>query len=131
METTYQKTQTNAMPLSLPRILLHLEGLAVFIAVVAAYIHLHGSGWTFALLLLTPDLSMLGYLKDLRTGAISYNIAHFYGLPLALLTASYLGDWETGVLLALIWLAHIGMDRALGYGLKYDTEFKDTHIGRV
>lgn len=131
METTYQDTQSTAMTASLPRIMLHLEGLAVFIAVVAAYIHLHGNGWTFALLLLTPDLSMLGYLKDLRTGAFTYNVVHFYGLPVALLTGSFLGDWEQGMLLALIWLAHIGMDRALGYGLKYDTEFKDTHIGRA
>ena len=131
METTYQDSQSSEMTLSLPRIMLHLEGLAVFIAAVAAYIHLDGSGWTFALLLLTPDLSMLGYLKDVRTGAFTYNIVHFYGLPVALLTASFIGNWETGLLLALIWLAHIALDRALGYGLKYDTEFKDTHIGRA
>ena len=113
------------------RILLQLEGLVVFIGAVALYVHLRGSGWIFALLLFAPDLSMIGYARGVRIGAMVYNTAHFYGMPAVLMAAALAGGWETGALLALIWFAHIGMDRTLGYGLKYPTEFKDTHLGHV
>jgi hypothetical protein len=114
-----------------PKALLHLEGLAVLAAAVAAYWQAGFGWWWFAGLLLAPDLAMAGYLVNPRLGSYAYNLIHTYALPLALGLLSMLAGWALGGELALIWLAHIGMDRALGYGLKYPTNFKDTHLGRV
>lgn len=114
-----------------PARLLRSEGLIVLALSVFFYWQ-SGASWVlFALLLLAPDLSMLGYLAGNRVGALLYNSAHTYALPAALLAAGLWLGAATPVALALIWLAHIGMDRALGYGLKYPTAFKDTHLGRV
>jgi hypothetical protein len=115
----------------LNRSLLRLEGLAALLAAIAAYWYLGGSGWLFVALLLAPDVSMLGYLRGPKTGALLYNAVHNYALALALTGAALAAGWSLGVLLGLILLAHIGMDRLLGYGLKYPTGFKDTHLQRV
>ena len=118
-------------PASLPKRLLHLEGLALLAAAVALYGY-HGFGWwMFALLLLAPDLAMLGYLINIRVGSIGYNLAHTYALPLLLAAIAVGADWQPGLRIALIWLSHIGLDRSIGYGLKYPTHFKDTHLSRV
>lgn len=90
-----------------------------------------GSWWLFALLLLTPDASMLGYLAGPKVGAAAYNVFHSYPLPAALGIVGLLAGTPLAVALALVWFAHIGMDRAIGYGLKYPTAFGDTHMGRV
>lgn len=119
------------MLLANPRILLHLEGAVVLIAATLFYFSEGGSWWLFLLLLFSPDLSMLGYTVNVRLGSQLYNLAHTYLLPLVLLGSSLLLNWQTALLLALVWLAHIGLDRLLGYGLKYPTEFKDTHLNRV
>ena len=89
------------------------------------------SGWLFLLLLLAPDLGMLGYLANSRIGAVIYNIAHLETIPLMLLFISFLSGWAGIIPFALIWLAHIGMDRAVGYGLKYPALFQDTHLSHV
>lgn len=112
------------------RALLHLEGLAVLIASVLLYRELGGQWKLFAILFLVPDLSMLGYLLGRQIGAMTYNIAHSYVLPLALAAASVLYAPELQAF-ALIWLAHIGVDRAFGYGLKYTEGFGFTHLGRI
>jgi hypothetical protein len=117
--------------LSMPRILLSLEGLALFIGSIVLYAYYGGAWWLFLLLLLSPDLAMLGYLLNTRIGAMSYNAIHTTVLPLSLAIASLLLGWTLGLQLALIWLAHIGMDRTVGYGLKYSTAFKETHLNRV
>jgi hypothetical protein len=117
--------------LSLPRLLLHLEGAAVFVGAVALYIHLRGDALPFIALLLAPDLAMLGYLINPRIGATVYNLAHLYALPIALAALGLAVQNPVLVQLALIWFAHIGMDRAAGYGFKYSTAFKDTHLQRV
>jgi hypothetical protein len=119
------------MRLSLPRVLLSIEGAALFAAALALYVMRGYNGWMFALFLLWPDLSAFGYLINTRTGAAIYNVAHTYALPIALGIVSLIAGWALGMQVALIWLAHIGMDRAVGYGLKYPTAFKDTHLGRV
>ena len=111
--------------------LLRLEGLLEFAAAVALYAYLGGNGWIFALLLLTPDIAMLGYLRNPRVGAFFYNLAHLSALPLALAVIAFLIGANTTVLLALIWIAHIGMDRAVGYGLKSPDSFKSTHLGNL
>ena len=114
-----------------PRLLLHIEGLVMLIGAAVAYAYLGGSGVLFALLLFVPDVFMIGYARDVQLGATIYNIGHAYVLPVMLLGIGFAATWELGVLLGLIWLAHIGLDRTLGYGLKYPTEFKDTHMGHV
>lgn len=90
-----------------------------------------GSWWLFGLLLLAPDVSMLGYLAGRGVGAAVYNVFHSYPLPAVLGGFGLLAGAPLAVAVALVWFAHIGMDRMLGYGLKYGTGFKDTHLGRV
>lgn len=117
---------------SLPALLLRLEGMVVFLGAVGIYIHLHYDGLLFAILLFTPDLGMLGYLANPRLGSHTYNIVHTYIIPAALLALSVALPEASGLTpVALIWLAHIGLDRVLGYGLKYPTTFKDTHLNHV
>lgn len=115
----------------LPRHLLHLEGLAVLVASLVLYLD-QGFGWLLLLVLfLAPDLSMLGYLGGPRLGSLTYDLVHTYVGPLTLGTIGLLGGYETALQVALIWAAHIGLDRLLGYGLKYPTGFKDTHLQRI
>ena len=116
---------------TLPHTLLRLEGLAVAAGALALYIH-EDFGWILlAGFALAPDVSFLGYAAGPRVGAACYNALHTYVLPVALGTAGVLADANLAVQLALIWLLHIGIDRALGYGLKYPTRFKDTHLQHV
>ena len=117
--------------LSGPALWLRLEGLTVLITAVLLYAQLEAGWLFFALLLLTPDLAMLPYLINPRLGALAYNVVHTYVLPLALALVTYLGGYLTLLALALIWLAHIGMDRTVGYGLKYGDDFKHTHLQEV
>jgi hypothetical protein len=117
--------------LTRPSILLRTEEAALLLATLYAYHYFHASWLLFALLFLTPDLSMLGYLLNPRIGAATYNLAHTLTLPLAILFISYLQHWPLAVSLALIWTAHIAFDRLLGYGLKYPTYFKDTHLQHI
>ena len=112
-------------------LLLRLEGLCYAIAALLIYWQQGFSWWLFAALILVPDLSMLGYLAGLRIGAICYNIVHATPLPWALLIFAYVTNNTLALTIALIWFAHIGIDRALGYGLKYATGFKDTHLGSL
>jgi len=115
----------------LPRVLLRAEGLAVTVAAIALYFHADYPWWLLVALVLAPDLSMVGYLAGSTIGAAAYDTAHTYSLPVALAAVGLMVDAETAVQLGLIWLTHIGVDRAIGYGLKYPTGFKDTHLQRV
>jgi hypothetical protein len=115
----------------LPRILLRTEGGAVAVAAIAVYFHEGYPWWLFVALILAPDLSMIGYAGGLRVGAATYNAAHTYAFPVVLTAVGLLGGADLAVEIGLIWLAHIGVDRAIGYGLKYPSGFKDTHLQRV
>ena len=117
--------------LAKPAVLLRVEGAAMFACSVFLF-HFLGANWiVFVALLLWPDLFMLGYVANARLGARLYNLVHTDVLPLALVIAS-LSLRQSGLTaFALIWLAHIGGDRAIGAGLKYPTFFKDTHLQRV
>ncbi len=115
--------------LTRPSLLLRSEEAVLLPIILFAYQHLHYSWLLFAILFLTPDLFMLGYLVNVHLGAAIYNLAHTLTLPLALLFISYLQHWHQA--LALIWTAHIAFDRLLGYGLKYPTYFKDTHLQHI
>ncbi|MCP5099861.1 MAG: DUF4260 domain-containing protein [Chloroflexi bacterium] len=115
----------------MPSILLRLEGTAVLVAAILFYFQQGFNGWTFALLLLWPDIAIVAYAINKKVGMIIYNILHTYSLPVVLLVLSLAFGWTFGLQFTLIWLAHIGMDRLVGYGLKYTDDFKSTHLGRV
>jgi hypothetical protein len=117
--------------LARPAVMLRVEGATMLAGSVLLYWTGGGSWWLFALLLLAPDLSMLGYLAGPRVGAVAYNVFHSYPLPAALGFFGVLAGAPLAVTVALVWFAHIGMDRLLGYGLKYPTDFKGTHLQRV
>jgi Domain of unknown function (DUF4260) len=116
---------------SLPLVLLRIEGATLLALAVYLYARLD-QGWVpFAVLILAPDVSILGYAGGNRLGAIVYNAFHTY-LPPALLAAvavATASSFWVGV--ALVWFAHIGMDRALGYGLKHLDGFRHTHLGWI
>ena len=114
-----------------PKLILRLEGFALFAAGLAAFFYLKQSVWIFAGLILIPDLSMAAYFAGPKPGAIAYNIFHTTIGPLLLAIYGVLSGELFAQVLASVWPAHIGIDRALGYGLKYATDFKDTHLGRI
>lgn len=114
-----------------PRTFLRVEGLVLLVAAVGAFAATEQPWWLLPVVLFLPDVVMVGYARSSRLGALLYNLGHSYPAPAALGAASVLADAPLAQALALIWFAHIGMDRVLGYGLKYDTDFKDTHLGRI
>jgi hypothetical protein len=125
-------TEESAFATGSVRATLRLEGLSLLVVAVALYAR-SGAGWgMFAALLLVPDLSLAGYLAGPKIGARTYNAVHSEIGPLALGLTACLGLVPATLLpIALIWAAHVGMDRAFGYGLKYTSAFGDTHLGRV
>ena len=114
-----------------PRIILRIEGAALLACCVAAYAWLGQPWWTFAALLFAPDLSLVGYAAGPGAGAVAYNAAHTVTPPLIGLCAAMVLGQPLLAGLALIWLAHIGLDRMLGYGLKYASGFGNTHLGAI
>ena len=113
------------------RMLLRLEGLTLFAGMSLLYGFWGGPWWVYAVLFLAPDISFLGYLAGPRVGAIAYNAVHSYIVPMALMTAGFGFAPPLVLSVAMIWLAHIGFDRALGYGLKYSAGFGFTHLGPI
>lgn len=122
---------TKVQSLSMPNLLLRLEGLTVLIAAIVVYAHQGGSIWLFLALILVPDVAMLAYKINIRVGSIAYKAVHFYAWPILLAGIALATNQPTVLLIALIWLAHIGMDRIAAYGFKYPTAFKDTRMQRV
>jgi hypothetical protein len=115
-----------------PRLLLRLEGLVTLLAALSLYRSLGGSWGLLAALFLVPDLSFLAYLAGPRLGAWGYNAAHALLGPALLAAGCWaLGQTGTPLQVSLIWVAHVGFDRLAGYGLKHETSFFDTHLGRV
>ncbi|WP_181347992.1 DUF4260 domain-containing protein [Thalassobacillus sp. CUG 92003] len=113
------------------KVFLHLEGLTVFLGTLYFYSQFGSSWWLFLAFLLVPDLSMVGYAINKKMGGIIYNAGHTYVFPLVLIISSVLSNQAFLLSLSLIWLAHIGMDRTIGYGLKYPSDFKETHLQKV
>ncbi len=114
-----------------PRVWLRAEGVAALVAGAALYLHLGGPLLWLVPLLFAVDVSMVGYLGGPRPGALVYNLAHNWVAGLAVLALAW---WLGSAPLALggaILVAHTGLDRTLGYGLKYPTAFADTHLGRL
>ncbi len=116
----------------MPLRFLRWEGLALFLASLAGFFGgLDQAWWLVPLLLFVPDVAIAGYARSHWTGALAYNLAHSHPAPALLGALALLSDSAVGQGVALVWFAHIGMDRALGYGLKYTTGFHDTHLGRI
>ena len=115
----------------MPALLLKAESLAILIGAIAFYARFEGNWLLFIVLLFAPDLSMLGYLAGPTVGRATYNAAHTYAVPVLLAVVGVLTESDGATEIGLVWTAHIGIDRALGYGLKYRTGFKDTHLQRV
>ena len=113
------------------RTLLRLEGMVLFLGMTVLYYKWEGEWLVYALLFLVPDISFAAYLVSPRAGAFAYNTAHTYLAPVALMTFGFADDAPLVLSIAMIWLAHIGIDRALGYGLKYSAGFGFTHLGRI
>jgi hypothetical protein len=108
---------------------LRLEALAVFIVAITLYAR-GGYSWIwFAVLFLAPDITFVAYLAGPRVGAVFYNVVHSYVTPVVLWGVLHFAGVSSGI--PLIWISHIGMDRAIGYGLKYEAGFGYTHLGRT
>lgn len=114
-----------------PNLLLRLEGLTVLIAATLLYFQQGFGIGLFFLLLFAPDIAMVFFAINKRVGTLAYNIVHAYPLPLSLLVAALMLTWPELLPYALIWLAHIGLDRLLGYGLKYPDSFSHTHFDHI
>ncbi len=116
---------------SRPRWFLRLDGLVLLAASVVLFAAQHVAWWFYPALVLVPDVSMVGYLRDARVGALVYNLGHSYFAPTLVVLAGWRASSPLTIACGVIWLGHIGMDRALGYGLKYDDAFTSTHLGRI
>lgn len=110
---------------------LRLEGLAVLVVALAAFAQTGASWWMAAVLALAPDISMAAYLAGPQLGALGYNLVHSYLTALSVALAAWVLGADLVYAGALVWVAHIGADRLLGYGLKYSSGFAETHLGRI
>jgi len=124
------------MDTSFARPWLRLEGFAALAAATLLYRHFGLPWFWFVILFLVPDLAMIGYLAGARLGALSYNLAHGYAVAAVVLASGLISDLAGKPRVALlgvglIWCAHIGFDRALGYGLKSPAGFRFTHLGMI
>lgn len=108
-----------------------IEAAVIFLATVYYYHYLHFNVWLFVLFLFSIDIFMLGYIKNNKFGAYIYNFGHNMMVPLFLLIFGTMDSNRLLLAIGLIWLAHIGWDRAFGYGLKFESGFKDTHLGNL
>ncbi|MEK7571713.1 MAG: DUF4260 domain-containing protein [Patescibacteria group bacterium] len=111
--------------------LAHLEGLSIFLLSCYLYWILQFDLVLFLAVFLLPDLSMVGYLIDKKLGALCYNLIHNYSTAVVFVILGIAGEAPIITALGIILAAHIGIDRFLGYGLKYPTHFKDTHLQKL
>jgi hypothetical protein len=129
--TQTQETATNKT-ISQPRIFAHVNGLALFVGSIVAYGIFSGDWLAFIILLLVPDVSMIGYMLNTTIGAWLYNIVHSYALAIVAMMIGYAIGVDAVISIGLILMAHVGMDQAVGYGYKYaEEEFSDTHFNRI
>lgn len=112
-------------------ILHRLEYGIALLFILIVYFYMDFSFWLFLLLLFVPDITLFGYFFNNTVGSIIYNVGHNLIIPLILLCIAYLLDAKILIAIALIWLAHISMDRFIGYGLKYKESFKETHMQKL
>ncbi|MEX3745580.1 DUF4260 domain-containing protein [Lysinibacillus xylanilyticus] len=113
------------------RKIISLEYVIAFLVTVFFYWHFDFSFVYFVLFLLLPDVSMLGYMVNTKVGALFYNIGHSLVMPAILLVLGFVTVSTPLLMVSIIWLAHIFLDRALGYGLKYEEAFTKTHLQQI
>ena len=111
--------------------LLKLEGFALFVLSIFLFSRLPYPWWLYPLLFFVPDLSMVGYAHDTRTGAIIYNVVHHYAVSIGLYLLGFFLGSPLLQLIGVILLGHSSLDRALGYGLKFEDSFQNTHLGKI
>lgn len=111
--------------------ILKLEEAALFILGIVLFAQLDFAWWWFPVLLLLPDIGMLGYLINTRVGAFTYNLFHYRAIAVGLLIFGYMYGYELLLLSGVMLFSHIAFDRMLGYGLKYPDNFKNTHLGQI
>jgi hypothetical protein len=111
--------------------ILRLEAVVIFVIGLVVYFQLNGNLWVLPGALLAVDLSMIGYAVGPRFGAVTYNLAHNLVTALLALAIGWVAAIAPLALVGAVLVAHVGMDRSLGYGLKLPTDFKDTHLGRI
>ena len=114
-----------------PKLWLRLEGSVLLISTIVLFSGQHQKWWLYPALLLVPDVFMLGYLRNKTIGALFYNLGHSYFLPVIVIYSGWHWHHSLTIGVGLIWLGHIGWDRFFGYGLKYDSGFKETHLGSL
>jgi hypothetical protein len=114
-----------------PRWFLRLDGLVLLAASVVLFAAQHVAWWIYPALVLVPDVSMVGYLANTRTGALLYNVGHSYLAPAIVVLAGWRTSSPLAIACGVIWLGHVGLDRAMGFGLKYDDAFTSTHLGPI
>ncbi len=114
-----------------PRLWLRLDGGVLFVASIFLFGATRQPWWIYPVVLFVPDIAMIGYLRNTKIGALSYNAGHSYFLPSFLVLIGWEWHHIMAIAIGVIWIGHIGMDRVLGYGLKYDDSFKDTHLGNL
>ena len=85
--------------------------------------------WWFAVLILVPDIGMLGYIAGSKTGAFTYNLTHHKAIAIVVLCLGWYFSIDWAELCGIIMFGHSSMDRILGYGLKYPDSFHHTHLG--
>lgn len=112
-----------------PKIWLRIEGLVLLVATIILFSGQGQKWWLYPVLLLVPDIFMAGYLANTKVGAFFYNLGHSYFAPALMSLLAWRADNKMALALGIIWLGHIGFDRFMGYGLKYDSDFKHTHLG--
>jgi hypothetical protein len=111
---------------------LRIEAGLIFVACLYIYHYLHFNLLLFVVLLLVVDVFMIGYVtKNNATGALVYNLGHSFIIPALVIVLGLMTGSDLLIGGSIIWVAHIGFDRALGYGLKLDSGFNDTHLGKI
>ena len=114
-----------------------IEGGLVFVAallavVVQNFMGISGYWWLYLIAFFAPDIGFIGYLAGPKAGATVYNLLHLYGVGLAVAVAGFaIFGSPLYMNIGLLWMAHVGFDRMLGFGLKEPTAFADTHLGRI
>lgn len=114
-----------------PRLILRAEGGVLLAAALVGFAATDQPWWLVPALLFAPDLFIAGYLRSSTVGALTYNLAHSYPAPALLGGIGLVVDARMALAVAVVWFAHIGMDRLLGYGLKHDDGFTHTHLGII
>ena len=112
-----------------PKLVLRIDGAVLFAASIAVFAQQGHPWWLYPALLLVPDIFMLGYLRNTRLGAVIYNLGHSYPAAALVMLIGYAVGAPLTVAIGVIWFGHIGWDRMFGYGLKYGSSFKHTHLG--